>query len=192
MRSFITVLFSSLDVLDPRVGHTRDVLSPFLSVILIDFHGQSCTSRLDGFMTHVTRRLTAKNRDQLRNPMLGNRVWAAFYHKTSIIFVSPFISKVSRRASSFFLSVQLSQPYVANLLQGILALSLVVSSSKSVFCDFSIFLQWYTDTTISQQTSTATKRIADAENIVFQWNVFCVFCLGGNSVFQSWKVVQKH
>ena len=26
-------------------------------------------------MTHVTCRLTAKNRDQLRNPTLGNRVW---------------------------------------------------------------------------------------------------------------------
>ena len=31
-----------------------------------------------GFMTHVTCRLTAKNRDQLRNPTLGNRVWASF------------------------------------------------------------------------------------------------------------------
>ena len=30
-------------------------------------------------MTHVTCRLTAKNRDQLRNPTLGNRVWATFY-----------------------------------------------------------------------------------------------------------------
>ena len=29
-------------------------------------------------MTPVTCRLTAKNRDQLRNPMLGNRVWATF------------------------------------------------------------------------------------------------------------------
>ena len=29
-------------------------------------------------MTHVTCRLTAKNQDQLRNPMLGNRVWATF------------------------------------------------------------------------------------------------------------------
>jgi len=29
-------------------------------------------------MTHVTCRLTAKNRDQLRNPALGNRVWATF------------------------------------------------------------------------------------------------------------------
>jgi len=31
-----------------------------------------------GFMTHVTCRLTAKNRDQLRNPTLGNQVWATF------------------------------------------------------------------------------------------------------------------
>jgi len=31
-----------------------------------------------GFMTHVTCRLTAKNRDQLRNPTLGNRVFATF------------------------------------------------------------------------------------------------------------------
>jgi len=32
-----------------------------------------------GFVTHVTCRLTVKNRDQLRNPTLGNRVWAIFY-----------------------------------------------------------------------------------------------------------------
>jgi len=31
-----------------------------------------------GFMIHVTCRLTAKNRDQLRNPTLGNRVWTTF------------------------------------------------------------------------------------------------------------------
>jgi len=29
-------------------------------------------------MTHVTCKLTAKNRDQLRNPTLGNRVWTTF------------------------------------------------------------------------------------------------------------------
>jgi len=33
----------------------------------------------NGFMTHVTCRLTAKNRDQLQNPTLGYRVWAAFF-----------------------------------------------------------------------------------------------------------------
>ena len=40
-----------------------------------------------GFMIHVTCRLTAKNRDQLRNPMLGNRVWATFtfYHTLSTL-----------------------------------------------------------------------------------------------------------
>jgi len=30
------------------------------------------------FMSHITCRLTAKNRDQLLNPVLGNRVWATF------------------------------------------------------------------------------------------------------------------
>jgi len=29
-------------------------------------------------MTRITCRLTAKNRDQLRNSTLGNRVWATF------------------------------------------------------------------------------------------------------------------
>ena len=29
-------------------------------------------------MTHITCRLTAKNRDQLRNPMIGNWVWVTF------------------------------------------------------------------------------------------------------------------
>ena len=33
-------------------------------------------------MTHITCRLTAKNRDQLRNPTLGNRVWATFRGKS--------------------------------------------------------------------------------------------------------------
>jgi len=34
-------------------------------------------------MTHVTCRLAAKNRDQLRNPTLGNRVRATFTFFTS-------------------------------------------------------------------------------------------------------------
>ena len=35
-------------------------------------------------MTHVTCRLTAKNRDQLRNRTLGNRVWATFLHAVQL------------------------------------------------------------------------------------------------------------
>jgi len=36
-----------------------------------------------GFVTYVTCRLTARNRDQLRNPTLGNRVWATFTFLTN-------------------------------------------------------------------------------------------------------------
>jgi len=43
-------------------------------------------------MTHVTCRLTAKNRNQLRDPTLGNRVWATFNFSLS------FAAGVSRHA----------------------------------------------------------------------------------------------
>jgi len=48
-------------------------------------------------MTHVTCRLTAKNRDQPRNPTLGNRVWATFtfftrVHITNSISIGSVIS----------------------------------------------------------------------------------------------------
>ena len=56
-------------------------------------------------------------------------------HETRRIFLSPFISKASRSVSSFFLSVQLSEPY----LQATLAISLVVALLKSVCCDFFTF-----------------------------------------------------
>ena len=39
---------------------------------------ESNGSLAPGFMTYVTCRVTAKNRDQLRNPTLRNRVWATF------------------------------------------------------------------------------------------------------------------
>jgi len=38
-------------------------------------------------MTHVICRLTAKNRDQLRNPTLGNRSWATFTFLMSTVIV---------------------------------------------------------------------------------------------------------
>jgi len=37
-------------------------------------------------MTHVTCMLTAANRDQLRNPTLGNRVWATFLPRGIIMY----------------------------------------------------------------------------------------------------------
>ena len=41
-------------------------------------------------MTHATCRLTAKNRDQLRNPTLGNGVWATF----TFTFYHPLITRL--------------------------------------------------------------------------------------------------
>ena len=43
---------------------------------------------------YVTRRLTAKNRDHLRNPTLGNRVWATFF--TILLNSLLSVCKVSR------------------------------------------------------------------------------------------------
>jgi len=82
-------------------------------------------------------------------------------HETRKSFLSPFISKASRRVFSFFLSVQRSQPYVAightstalsffhssvsSMLEFVrytnfvIIIIIVVSSLKSVCCDFSIF-----------------------------------------------------
>ena len=45
-------------------------------------------------MTHVTCRLTAKNWDQLRNPILGNRVWATFTFFTVMIYPSSGMSLI--------------------------------------------------------------------------------------------------
>jgi len=68
-------------------------------------------------VTHVTCRLTAKNLDQLRNPTLGNRVWATFTflsaayefqpvavetHETTISFISELGRKISEYSGDRF------------------------------------------------------------------------------------------
>jgi len=47
-------------------------------------------------MTHVTYRLTATNRDQLRNPTLGNRVRAAFTEVYKLTSPPPEENSASR------------------------------------------------------------------------------------------------
>ena len=59
-----------------------------------------------GFVTHVTCRLTAKNRDQLRNPTLGNRVWATvtFFNVTRLrhgVFAARLRAIFQRRESHY-------------------------------------------------------------------------------------------
>jgi len=53
-------------------------------------------------MTHVTCRLTAKNRDQLRNPTLHNPVWATFtfycFHRRLSVCLFAGVMSLRRRA----------------------------------------------------------------------------------------------
>ena len=58
-----------------------------------------------GFMSHVTCRLTTKNRYQLRNPTLGNRVWA-----TCTFFTSSILICLKHRIRSRSLTIQTGQP----------------------------------------------------------------------------------
>jgi len=46
-----------------------------------------------GFMTQVTCRLTAKNRDQLQNPTLGNRVRATFTFYTRFVIIAVSVAE---------------------------------------------------------------------------------------------------
>jgi len=52
------------------------------------------TKKRNWFVTHVTCRLTAKNRDQLRNPTLGNRVWASFTFFFTMLEVEPTSQRI--------------------------------------------------------------------------------------------------
>ena len=46
-----------------------------------------------GFMTHVTCRQIPKNRDQLLNPTLGNRVWVTFLiQSVPVVFLLPALT----------------------------------------------------------------------------------------------------
>jgi len=54
-------------------------------------------------MTHVTCKLTAKNRDQLRNPhTLGNRVWASFTLKQSVLNFCSTATRLQRRSHTAY------------------------------------------------------------------------------------------
>jgi len=139
----------SLAVLDPRVGHTMDVLSPFISILCHSdwlFHRESCpwldavyqamrglprlhTPGIVPCIISFSRQFpcclmvwpqyasffafTVSNSSLFTPALLRTHSFVFFAdHETRRIFFSPFISKESRRVSSFFLSVQLSQPYV--------------------------------------------------------------------------------
>jgi len=56
-------------------------------------------------MTHVTCRLTAKNRDQLRDPTLGNyRLWATFTFLVTLNLGGTFVEFRAVKANSTVIS----------------------------------------------------------------------------------------
>jgi len=146
MKSFD--MFCSLAVLDPRVGRTMDVLSPFISALChFDWFFPGvlstywcCPSRpcvvflacvhlalflalsvspdnslVFSWCDHASfLALTVSNSSLFTLALLRAHSFVFFaVNETHRIFLGPFISKASRSVSSFFLSVQLSQPYVA-------------------------------------------------------------------------------
>jgi len=138
----VALVFCSLAVLNPRVGHTMDVLSPFISILCHSdwlFHRESCP-RLDvvypghawssspAYTWHCSLHyfflqaiplfphgvtilcsflvLTVSSSSLFTLALLRTHSFVFFaVHETRRNFLSPFISKASRRVSSFFLSV---------------------------------------------------------------------------------------
>jgi len=79
-------------------------------------------------VTHITCRLTAKNWDQLRNPTLGNRVWATFtffmlnseLHYLTIRMKEPF-SAIAFSALTLLVGRKEGHPACKKLSGGVLA-----------------------------------------------------------------------
>ena len=130
----------SLAVLDPRVGHTMDVLSLFITVLshsdwltespvhvmMLSIQAVRGRPRLRApgivpCIISISRQLpcflalTLSNSFFFTPALLWTHSFVFFaVHETRRIFLSPFISKASRHVSLFLhLRVQLSQPYVA-------------------------------------------------------------------------------
>ena len=172
--SWALALFCSLAILDPRVGRTRNVLSPFISVLChYDwlFHRESCphldvvypgrawssspactwhcslhypflpciiffSMQLPCFLTSFLA-LTVSDSSPFTPAVL--RTHSVF----SLLSTKPtefFSVLLSQRCQNMFLhSFSMSSFRSRMLLQATLALSLAVSSLKSVCCDFSTF-----------------------------------------------------
>jgi len=134
----VRVLFCSLAFLDPRVGHTMDVLSPFISICCHSdwlFHRETCP-RLD---------VVYPGRAWSSSPAC---TWHCSLHYFFLQAIPLFPHGVTKSFSVLSFQrpqdVFLHSSWVSSFqsrtwLQATLALSLVFSSLKSVCCDFSIF-----------------------------------------------------
>jgi len=114
-------------------------------------------------MTHITCRLTAKNRDQLRNPTLGNRVWATFFIFSKLFYKfsiqSPHLSDaVSQKfLTIYFSTMTMHAPGIFQLNAMISALQIIVASivseeTRTTTCE--MLLTWVNEPAGSRLCST--------------------------------------
>ena len=94
-------------------------------------------------MTHVTCRLTAKNRDRLRNlpsrnPTLGNRVWATFTFLVVVVVVMTYFDEAVLRCA---------RRQFAHLSAIVTPLPCISVSRWSVVCIFVAFRRVITQST---------------------------------------------
>ena len=102
----------------------------------VHHNGQFCSlAILDPKLRGISK--TVSNSSLFTPALLRTHSFVFFaIHETRRIFLSPFISKASRHVFPLFLSVQLSQLYIAT---GHTSAFITLSLLKSVCCDFSIF-----------------------------------------------------
>ena len=74
-RCRVTVLGRLFTHIVPLFTQQQKVVAVLLRVARVTAGLEESNGR---FMTHIICRLTAKNGDQLRDPMLGNHIWATF------------------------------------------------------------------------------------------------------------------
>jgi len=93
-------------------------------------------------MTHVACRLTAKNRDQHRNPTLGNRVWATIEKSVYEMILNilnlepctlPVIAAVNRTESTEAECALLVLFYIPHLIFRIQQLYIYILVSKTIY-----------------------------------------------------------
>ena len=82
-------------------------------------------------MTHVICRLTAKNRDQLRNPTLGDRVWATFSASCSVAAAHGSIHRI-RQVAPMCTTTWFRGPTRSTLLINGMSIGSVVSARLAV------------------------------------------------------------
>ena len=103
-------------------------------------------------MTRVTCRLTAKNRDQLRNPTLGNRKWATFAFLGRSNKLAYLSLRMGTRGTPLQFAVELKACAVSvenmsfsaesSRRSSVRSLSVVVNSSSICFVVAHVPVQW--------------------------------------------------